>query len=65
MYTPCNYCTLRRIRERAADNGQIVTVIPLEDPVGSAEAHVHLPTEQATDNNVVAWFMLLPDHCCC
>jgi len=73
--TPCNYCSFKRIKRRAKQDNNTVTL--RYGFMGGKDCFVHPPDvvitpEIAKDENhplhkqyFVAWFMELPDHCCC
>jgi hypothetical protein len=54
---PCNFCTYRRIMRDAMDNRRKVTLKTSTGELGG--------TDMLVDDEFVAWFMDLPDHCCC
>lgn len=65
--TPCNYCSLRWIKERAKKAGNVVTVKP--GGIG-LNVYVHPPSihiKESTDPEgyFAASFMELTDYCCC
>ena len=68
--TPCNYCSLRRIREHAKEDNLKVTLIPSSFMEGT-DVYVH-PKDvkiKALDNTreqfFEAWLMEIPNKCCC
>lgn len=72
-HTPCNYCTLSRIRRRAKNEGKIVTVIPdTSSQLGGINVYIHpikimimeLP-EKKREKYSAVWFMSISDHCVC
>lgn len=72
--TPCNYCSMAGIRERARHKKLKVSVQVATQcgELGGVDVFVHpawvkLPKLNDKEREVyfVAWFMALPDHCCC
>ena len=71
--TPCNYCSLSRIKRRAEDDGFKVTIIPDSQDGLAANGmavYVHSPdvTDPAKaegDKYWTAWMMEVTDHCVC
>lgn len=70
--TPCNYCTLRRIKARAEKKGNRVILAPAKDASrGGTDVLVHpkhIPAKDARAKRkkyFVAWMMEIPDSCCC
>lgn len=61
--TPCNYCTLKHIEQRAKRNGNQVI---LKNSLDGVNVYV-IPKGQelSPDTEITAWFMELSDHCCC
>lgn len=75
-FTPCNYCTLRRIRRDAKANGKRVTV--LDDArwgMGGSNVYVHPPEVKiralagGEDGERAkyrcSWMMEIPSRCEC
>lgn len=67
--TPCNHCTLKRIRRRAEKEGKKVTLVGNR---GWTTAYVHpkdidIKTLSAKQREpyFAASFMALTDYCCC
>jgi len=66
--TPCNYCTLRRIKRRAEGNDMIVTLL-------NGDVYVHPSSvvikelsggeDGEREQYWRTWFMGLTDHCVC
>lgn len=69
--TPCNYCTLRRLRSSAESQGKVVTLrrgstVPTDESFPhSISVYVHRPDEEPAEGHFSAWFAELTDHCCC
>lgn len=81
--TSCNYCNMRRLKDRAKKRGMIVKTLPGRF-MGGIEVFI-VPKGTTTDeismwegaSNILpngdenhckywkAWFMELPNHCCC
>jgi hypothetical protein len=72
--TKCNYCDLKSIRRRARARGEKIVVVGqtayripksmskrdfMKLPTGSVDART------GKGKYFVAWFMAIPDHCCC
>jgi hypothetical protein len=62
--TPCNYCSLERIKARAKKEGRVIVTV-----IGQ-NVYVHPPEIKRKDLGPdgpywVAWFMSLTDHCVC
>ncbi|MBU0598719.1 hypothetical protein KKF61_07105 [Patescibacteria group bacterium] len=54
----CNYCTFQSIKNKARKNKQKVIVKPdLKYKLGGVNVYVN--------GKFMAWFMELPEHCCC
>lgn len=70
--TPCNYCTLASIRQRAKARDMVVTLLPER---GGFDVFMHPPeihpsmtfgvAVDAPPEYWRAWFMALTDHCVC
>lgn len=69
--TPCNYCTLQKIKERAKKDSKVVSLKsqPIEHFPKAQAVFVH---PKKTHNELrfqakyqVAWFVELSDHCVC
>lgn len=70
--TPCNYCSYQRIKKRADDDGLLVSLLPAHWGMGGTEVYVSpvdVDVEKMSEierhKYYKAWFMSLPDHCCC
>lgn len=65
--TPCNRCTLTRIRAHAAEEGRVVTTRPAtrSGELGGVDVHEHAAGEEPSDRNWFAWFWELPEACAC
>lgn len=63
--TTCNFCTLRRMRERAKKNGDQITLIGQD--VYRHPKDVKLKDLPAAERKKywAAWFMSLSSSCCC
>jgi hypothetical protein len=71
--TPCNYCSLNRIKRRANEKGLQVTLLSSR---GGFDVYVH-PADVTVNRETVgdeegkpssywgAWLMALTDHCVC
>lgn len=66
--TTCNYCMLQQLKRHAARQGEVITV----DSANNVYRHPpgidpsELAREGADRSDYwQAWFMALPDHCCC
>lgn len=59
--TPCNYCSLRRMRDDAERRGTsiVVEVVDTGDMAGWTSARY------ANEPEPSAWFAELSDHCVC
>ncbi len=63
--TSCNYCDYKRIVvTRKDEEGKLVTTSG-GFGLGGINIHFVKPGEEPTDDNFVAWFMELTDHCVC
>jgi len=63
--TSCNYCNLKRIKARAKNEHKKVKVVPVSYG-GKLKTFSYMGgVDVLIDNKKVAWFMELPDHCCC
>lgn len=69
--TPCNYCTLRRIKARAKKKDQRVTTTPAKNSRGGIDILMyprHLGAKDARADRKkykVAWLMKITNKCCC
>lgn len=64
--TPCNYCSLNRIKWRISKEiGGLVTAPGNFGLGGTSYHHVLTTDEEPSEDNFVAWFMELTDHCVC
>ena len=71
--TPCNYCTLLRIKARAKKEGKKVTLLPdTSSLLGGLNVYTHpkkvnikMLSEKERDKYSGVWFMALTDHCAC
>jgi len=71
--TTCNYCDFRAMKSRAARDGLVVSA--RHGWRGGTEVFVHpleVVIEKGAENGDhpqhqywKAWFMTLPNHCCC
>lgn len=64
--TPCNYCTLKRIRARAKKEGKVITLVKEKDTKtfpGWIKVHVHLKGKGIGKS--CASFAAISDHCVC
>ena len=60
--TSCNYCTLKRVKRQAKEEGKKVVVKPGDwhkSPFGSPGKDIFV------DDKKVAWFAELTGHCVC
>ncbi len=62
--TSCNYCNLKRIKARARKEHKKVE-IKFASYEGIEEYKAMGGVDVFLDGKEVAWFMELPDHCCC
>jgi len=69
----CNYCKFNSIGRRAQKEGKMVTKLRCtKTSLGGVNIYVHpdnisvtdLPEEER-EQYFVAWYMSLPDFCCC
>lgn len=58
--TFCNYCNMEAIKARAKKVDRKVEVRPAKEDVCYLGG-----TDVFVDGKFVAWFMTLPDYCCC
>jgi hypothetical protein len=61
--TPCNYCSLKKIKIRAEKEGKIVTAV-------GQDIYIHPPEVERKDLHEdgpywAAWMMEITDHCVC
>lgn len=69
--TPCNFCTLRRIKARAKKKDQRVIATPAKNSLGGTDVLVypkHLGAKDARADRKqykVARLMKITDKCCC
>jgi len=71
--TPCNYCTLLRIKARAKKEGKKVTILPnTSSQLGGLNVYVHPKEVKLKELALIAretyggvWFWSLSDHCVC
>jgi len=67
-YTQCNYCTYQYIVKRSYERyklPRIVTVKPSFGGLGGVDVYVHPKSQPPSQKYFVAWFMQLPEQCCC
>ena len=69
--TSCNYCRLKRIKERAKEERKRVTLMPSVF-MGGTEVYVHSKhvnirklSDKDKKQHKSAWMMEIPDRCCC
>jgi hypothetical protein len=63
--TSCNYCTLKRIRKDAKENGKIV-VLKASGFMGGIDVFVLKRGEKLDrKEHFCAWLMEIPDRCVC
>jgi len=63
--TPCNYCSLNKIKKNAKDQGLIVTNIGRHYYKHPPKVDINLLDEKERRKYFSAWFMELTNHCCC
>jgi len=63
--TSCNYCSLRAIKARAKKEGKKVKVKPATYEGELRKFAFQGGVDIFVDGKKVAWFMELPNHCCC
>jgi len=63
--TLCNYCSLRRIKTQARKDGKRVKVTAALYEGELRKFVVQGGVDVFVDGKKVAWFMELPNHCCC
>lgn len=64
--TSCNYCTMQSIKQRAKRNNKSIVIQPCKGGLGGVNIYLIEKDEELTpDSKITAWFMELPDHCCC
>jgi hypothetical protein len=66
--TPCNYCSLQTLRDRAKAEGKILARRPdAFGPWGGGLRFHMIDTkdEPLDDDNFCAWLAEVPDHCVC
>lgn len=71
----CNYCALEDIKRRAKETNKKVTVRDnAKWGMGGVNVYMHpsdvrlsnvIEDSKIHDKYFVAWFMELPNHCCC
>lgn len=67
-YTQCNYCMYQYILKRAQERYKIPRVVtqrPSISQLGGVDIFVHPKSVRPTQAHFVAWFMELPEQCCC
>ncbi len=63
--TSCNYCNYKRIKARRKEQeGRIVTASG-DFGLGGINIHFVKTGDKPSEDNFVAWFMELTDHCVC
>lgn len=63
--TPCNYCSLARIKKRAEEQGQAVTVIKGDVYVHPKGAIIQATIGEKDRRYWVAWMMEIGSQCGC
>lgn len=71
--TPCNFCTLKRIKARARKSGKKVTVIPDPSyPTPGYDVFIHPKStrikelsKEDREDYFSCWMMEIPEKCCC
>jgi hypothetical protein len=67
--TPCNFCSLNRIKESANEKGMKITLKKSNSMMGGTDVYTHPPSiehpEEYGDKYFSAWMMEIPIHCCC
>lgn len=60
--TPCNYCSLRKIKANAKKNGLLV----LHEPhLGGTNIYTYVEGHKVETLKFKAWFMEISNQCCC
>jgi hypothetical protein len=62
----CNYCSMKRLQQRAKKEGRVLKIIPSDFELGGKEVYL-LPTKgtKPTRRYWVAWMMAIPKQCAC
>lgn len=65
--TQCNFCSLRRYKERAEKTGMTIRLVkrPSQGFPDGLDIHKLKPGEEPNKKNKIGWFAKLTDHCCC